>query len=73
MLKPKRQEEEQQVKQEVREEGLQEEAPATNKEQKTFLKRKSKNPIVMQTKCKWKVESKIDCWVKDRQATAPPK
>ena len=33
---------------------------------KTFLKRKSKNPSVMQSKCTWKVESKIDCWVKDR-------
>lgn len=35
---------------------------------KSFLKRKSKNPV-MQSKVTWKVESRIDCWVKDRSSS----
>ena len=32
---------------------------------KSFLKRK-KNQAVIQGKVTWKVESKIDCWVRDK-------
>lgn len=51
--------------------GLDLEAPQqaiTQGQAKSFLKRKSKNPV-MQSKVTWKVESRIDCWVKDRSSS----
>jgi len=42
--------------------------PNAQGQAKSFLKRKSKNPV-MQSKVTWKVESRIDCWVKDRSSS----
>ena len=41
--------------------------PHNEGQPKSFLKRK-KNQAVIQGKVTWKVESKIDCWVKDKSS-----